>query len=347
MHFCPKFAACILLLGLLSGCGAGKEASFSGATMGTTYHIKVVCGYFTRTHALKAKIDSRLQTINQSMSIYLPASEISRFNALQSTDERRQISDDFFRVLQVGKLLYDLTKGAWDATVGPLVSLWGFGSTAKSRTVPDKKDIQRRLSETGFDRLELSETGQLRKKETPVSLDLGSIAKGYAVDQVAELLRAEGMDNFLVEIGGEVFAAGYRKDKEPWRIGINQPLKGARLDALYGIARLHDRAMATSGDYRNYFEADGKTYSHILDPRTGYPVANGVVSVTVTAPTCTFADGLATAVMVMGREKGLALVEQLREVEALVIVRSSEGTLEAYPSKGFEMQPASAAAPSS
>ena len=164
-----------------------------------------------------------------------------------------------------------------------------------------------------------------------------SIAKGYAVDQITALIRSEGIDDFLVEIGGEVVASGFRKDNRKWRIGVNQPSKGARLNALYGIVELQNKAMATSGDYRNYFETGGKTYSHILDPRTGYPVANGVVSVSITASTCTFADGLATAVMVMGREKGLALIETLVDVEAFIIVRNREGLLETSATQGFKL----------
>jgi thiamine biosynthesis lipoprotein len=306
--------------------------------MGTTYHIKVISGYLKSTSGLKAKIDNRLQAIDQSMSIYLSGSEISRFNALQNTEEKQRVSDDFFQVLLVGKLLYAKTNGAWDGTVSPLVNLWGFGSTGKRNTVPGKEGILRMLGEIGFRHIELYETGEIRKKKTPLSLDLGSIAKGYAVDQITALICSEGIDDFLVEIGGEVYASGSRKDNGKWRIGVNQPFKGARLNALYGMVELQDKAMATSGDYRNYFEVNGKTYSHILDPRTGYPVTNGVVSVSITAPTCTFADGLATAVMVMGREKGLELIEMLEGVEAFIIVSNHEGMFETYASKGFKIK---------
>ncbi len=328
--------ATLLLLVMPFGCGTKKETAFDGATMGTTYHIKVISGYFKSTAGLKAKIDARLHTINQSMSTYLPESEISRFNALQSTEEKMHVSRDFFQVLQVGELLYRMTNGAWDGTVKPLVNLWGFGNTENKYAVPEKERIASMLKEIGFRHIELSGTGEIRKKKIPLSLDLASIAKGYAVDQIAVLIRSEGIHDFLVEIGGEVYAAGFRKDNKKWRVGVNQPSKGARFDAVYGIVELQDKAMATSGDYRNYFEMSGKTYSHILDPGTGYPVTNGVVSVSITATTCAFADGLATAVMVMGREKGLALIGTCVDVEAFIIVRNHEGMLETYASQGFK-----------
>ena len=338
LRYLFKIIPCILMLVVLLGCGAKKETTFSGTTMGTTYHINVICGYLKNTSALKAKIDSRLENIEQRMSIYLPESEISRFNALQSTEKKQRLSDDLFEVLRVGKQLYSETKGAWDGTVKPLVDLWGFGSTEKKTSVPEKERIERMVGEIGFHHIELSDTGEVRKKKTPLSLDLGSIAKGYAVDQVAELIRRDGVDDFLVEIGGEVYASGFRKDRRKWRVGVNRPNKGAALNSLAGIVELRDRAMATSGDYRNYFEVDEKTYSHILDPRTGYPTANNVVSVSITAPTCILADGLATAVMVMGPEKGLALIESLVAVEAFIIVRNQGGLFEAFASQGFKIK---------
>ena len=327
----------MISLGSLSGCGGRQETTFGGSTMGTTYHIKIIRGYFKSPSGLKAKIESRLQEINQSMSTYIPESEISRFNAIQNTREKLRISEDLQRVLQVGQLLYGMTGGAWDGTVKPLVNLWGFGNTQNvTPTVPSKEMVARRKAEIGFKYVDLSESGSIRKKRIPLSLDLASIAKGYAVDQIALLIRQEGIRDYLVEIGGEVYAAGLRKDRTPWRIGVNLPEKGAQLDAVYDIVSLEDRAMATSGDYRNFYEKDGAVYSHILDPRSGFPVDNGVVSVSIIADRCVFADGLATAVMVMGRDEGLSLVERIDGVEALIITRRRDNVLEAYASKGFQ-----------
>jgi len=171
-----------------------------------------------------------------------------------------------------------------------------------------------------------------------VSLDLSSIAKGFGVDQVSDVIRQTGFADFLVEIGGEVCAAGVRPDGRPWRVGINRPQPGARPDELYKVITLQNQALATSGDYRHFFAQNGVRYSHIIDPRTGYPVTNRVVSVSVVAGTCTFADGLATAVMVMGAEKGLALINRLQGVDGLIVVEGPGGELVDHPSKGLRME---------
>lgn len=326
----------LLVFVLPVGCGMKKETVFVGATMGTTYHIKIVTGYFKRTAGLQSRIDQRLQAVNQSMSTYIPDSEINRFNALQSTRETLNISQDFFQVLGEGAKLYALTNGAWDGTVKPLVDLWGFGTSERKPSVPDAERIARVMKDVGFGFIEISGTREIRKKRTPLSLDLASIAKGYGVDQVAAVLRSQGVHDFLVEIGGEVVASGSRKDGRPWRVGVNQPTKDSGLDAVYDVVAFRNRAMATSGDYRNYFEVDGHRYSHVLDPRTGFPVNNGVVSVSIIAPTCTFADGLATAVMVMGPDEGLAIIETLADVEGFIMVRNADGLLQTYATKGFE-----------
>ena len=155
------------------------------------------------------------------------------------------------------------------------------------------------------------------------------------MDQIALLLKSEKIDDFIVEIGGEVFASGVRQDGKKWRVGVNVPDKHASLQDLYSVLQLSSRAMATSGDYRNFIEKDGVVYSHIIDPRTGYPIQNGIASVTIIAPDCTMADGLATAIVVMGMEKGKALIEQLPGVEGMVIVRDLDGTLRDFPSSGF------------
>jgi len=176
----------------------------------------------------------------------------------------------------------------------------------------------------------------LVKKKAAVSLDLASIAKGYGVDQVAGVLRGMGIEDFLVEIGGEVFAAGVRLDGKQWRVGINQPSRDAALDDIYAVVVLKDRAMATSGDYRRFYQIGDRVYSHIIDPATGYPLQNGVVSASVIAGNCTLADGLATALMVMGPQAGVALLDRLPDVQGLIVVRGGDGDLENFPSTGWD-----------
>ncbi len=329
--FLPLFIAI-----LFTGCGYQKEVLFSGKTMGTTYHIKVVAGYFEHINGLKNKIDLKLEAINKSMSTYVADSEISLFNRLRHTGEEFCISEDFFNVVSVAKKIYNLSDGAWDGTVKPLVDLWGFGNPAYKRHIPLPGEIKSLLDETGFDSIEIKKNHCLVKKKPFVELDFASIAKGYGVDQVAALIFKEGFRNFLVEIGGEVVAAGTRKDGSKWKVGINQPGKDATYYQVYKVVLLHDNALATSGDYRNYFTIGQNMYSHILNPQTGYPVSNGVVSVSIISNTCVFADGLATAVMVMGHEKGLKLLNRLDDVEGLIIVRKRDGQLIDYFSKGFK-----------
>ena len=303
--------------------------------MGTTYHIKVVSDYFKDISGLKEKIDKRLEEINASMSIYQKDSEISRFNRLKITGQKFEVSQDFAQVILTAKRLYRLTDGAWDGSIYPLVNLWGFGISEKNNKIPSKREIDRLLPDVGFDKIDLVEKRYLIKKKASVTLDLGSIAKGYAVDEVAELIRKEDLKNFLVEIGGEVYASGLRKDGGCWRIGVNSPREDALYDEVHKVVTLKDKAFATSGDYRNFFEIDEKRYSHVLDPKTGYPVANGVVSVSIIADTCVFADGLATAVMVMGRKKGLELVKRIDDVECLIVVRNQDGAFKNFASRGF------------
>jgi len=322
---------------LAAGCGTQKEVSISGRAMGTTYHITIVMPFWKNAGGLQQKIDRRLDEIDRSMSTYRADSEISRFNAMTSLTEKFSVSEDFMRVALVAEKIYRLSGGAWDGTIKPLVERWGFSGGSELKKLPSQKELEKLLRSVGFDHLEISRSGFLKKKKPEISLDFASIAKGDAVDQVAALLKTEGLENFLVEVGGEVYAAGNKINGRRWAVGINQPDKDAPLNRVYRAVSLKDQALATSGDYRIFFELNGKTYSHIIDPRTGFPVDNGVVSVSIQAETCILADGLATAAMVMGPEKGLTLIERLDGVEGLIVVRRKDKTLLDYYSTGFRV----------
>jgi thiamine biosynthesis lipoprotein len=330
-----------VLLALLTlpgtGCGPRPELRLSGRTMGTTWQVTLV-GRGSATD-LQEKIERRLEEVNQRLSTYREDSEICRFNRFRSVGEEFPISGDFLRVMKVAARVFELSGGAWDGTVLPLVDLWGFGPAGPVDEPPGKETIAASLARVGFAKIAIRDSGALVKREASVTLDLASIAKGYGVDQVAELVRREGFTDFIVEIGGEIRAGGARRDGRPWRVGINRPRADAAPDEVYRVAFLRDEAFATSGDYRNYFVRDGVRYSHVLDPRTGRPITNRVVSVSIRAPDCTLADGLATAVMVMGAEAGLALVERLDDVEGLVVVETPEGGLQDHPSTGFHSEP--------
>lgn len=319
----------------LLGCWGPSEHQMAGRTMGTTYHIKVVAGYFTDLEPVQKKVDTLLEQINQSMSTFRPDSEISRFNTSAEPSKPLEISPHFLRVMLAAQEVYRLTGGAWDGTVHPLVDLWGFGGKNPPTAIPSAQAIHDTRQNVGFHQIGISANGFLEKKNPSITMDLNSIAKGYAVEQVALLLRQLGYRDFLVEIGGEVHAAGRKSNSDPWRIGINVPRKGAAIDAVYQAVALQDRAMATSGDYRNFYQIDGQSISHIIDPRTGYPVGNHVVSATVIADNCTLADGLATALVVMGPEAGLNLLNRIEGVEGLIIIGNPDGSLTDFRSDGF------------
>ena len=270
------------------------------------------------------------------MSTYIPDSEISRFNTMRQVGVKFKIADDFYRVMRVAENIYRLSEGAWDGTVNPLVDLWGFGRKGSQDAIPSKKEILDLLASVGFDAIQIVEPGFLSKKRAWVTLDLSSIAKGYGVDALAKLIGNQGFKNYLVEIGGEVYAAGVRTDGKPWRIGINRPRTDAAVNEVYQAVDLQNKAFATSGDYRNFFKVNGIRYSHVIDPKTGYPVSNGVASVSIIAGDCTFADGLATAIMVMGHQKGLDLINRLEGVDGLIVVEKPDGALVDYYSNGFQ-----------
>ncbi len=343
LRYSLLIARCFVLVGLLSvwvGCDSKREHTLTGRTMGTTYTVKVVTGYFGSVAGLQEKFDRRLDEINRSISPYLKDSEISRFNRFQQVGEEFPISADFLRVMKTAARLYALSGGAWDGTVGPLVDVWGFGRGGSPGRVPPAETIAALLRDVGFDKIEIRASGALVKRHAAVSLDLSSVGQGYGVDQLVELVRAAGFTDYLVEIGGEIYAAGARPDGRPWRVGISRPAAGARPDDIYKVVSLKDQAFSTSGDYRQFFVQDGIRYSHHIDPATGYPVRNGVVSVSILADNCTFADGLGTAVLVSGVEKGLALIDRLEGVEGLLVVEAADGSLQDYPSKHIRLEPA-------
>ena len=320
----------------LSACLPPPEVKLEGRTMGTTWHVTVLGR--RPAGGLQEKIERRLEEVDRSLSTYREDSEINRFSRFARTGEEFPASRDFLEVMRTAARVHDLSGGAWDGTVRPLVDLWGFGPLPPVAEPPDPKKVEALLGDVGFDRIEIRPAA-LVKRVASVTLDLSSIAKGYGVDRVAGVVRGEGFSDFLVEIGGEVYAAGSRRGGGAWRVGINRPRSDAATDELHRVAALRDAALATSGDYRQFFVRDGVRYSHILDPRTGRPVTNGVVSVSVLAPDCTLANGLATAVMVMGVDDGLALVERLEGVEALVVVETKDGRLEDHASSGFRSEP--------
>jgi thiamine biosynthesis lipoprotein len=232
-------------------------------------------------------------------------------------------SQGLLKVLEVAQETSRLSDGAFDVTVAPLVNLWGFGPGPMRDGIPDQDQIRSALARVGYQRLHLrSEPPGIRKERPDLVVDLSAIAKGYGVDLVAEHLDALGLENYLVEIGGEVWGKGHNARGTPWRIAIEKPSPAQR--SVYAVVRLDGRGIATSGDYRNFFEQQGQRFSHTIDPTSGRPVIHDLASVTVLSPTVTRADALATALLVLGPEQGYRLAEQ-QGLAALFIIREGDG----------------------
>jgi thiamine biosynthesis lipoprotein len=327
----------VLLVGLvltLSACFPSNpsnktEVLLQGRTMGTTYNIKVVATKEQLIELrLQQQIDAVLKQVNQEMSTYIPSSEISQFNQLNST-EAVEVSTGFARVLKESIRLGKLSAGKLDVTVGPLVNLWGFGPEQRPEIIPSEEVLAATKKRVGLDNLVL-EGNLLSKKIPELYVDLSTTAKGYGVDVVAELIEANGFTHYLVEIGGEMRLSGFKHTGELWAIAIEKPLTNER--SVQQVIVPKDNAVATSGDYRIYFEADGQRFSHIIDPATGKPITHNLVSVTVIHPSSMTADGLSTALMVMGMKQGMAFAVE-NDLAALFIAKTENGFDEQFTVK--------------
>jgi thiamine biosynthesis lipoprotein len=294
---------------LLAGCNSQTApVQLSGATMGTTWHLTYVAPVDApEPETVQAAIQAVLDAVEQSMSTYREDSEISRLNRAPP-GTWFEISGDFYRVLSAALAVGRHSGGAYDVTLGPLVNLWGFGPEPFSGAPPSQDAITREMARIGQHRLRLDGDVPAVRKLAPVSLDLSSIAKGFAVDRVAAGLREQGIHRFLVEVGGEMLVSGLSHRGDAWRVAIERPESSGRSVAT-AIA-LTDNAVATSGDYRNFFELEGRRYSHTIDPRSGYPVAHDLVSVTVVHPSAMLADAWATALTVLGAEDAMAVAQE-------------------------------------
>ncbi len=314
----------MLCLALL-GCDATNPgiAELTGSTMGTGYSIKVAgTQASTDLESLHRRIQARLNEINRQMSTYLADSDLSRFNRSRSTDWQ-SVPSALVDLVEHARRVSERADGMYDITVGPLVELWGFGPSGTRTTPPAMHEIEALLPSTGYQKLDAQHAPPaLRKTAAGLQADLSSIAKGWAVDRIADLLIDSGHTNFLVEIGGEVYAQGEKRPGQAWRIAIEQPLYDRR--AVHRVIELSDMALATSGDYRNYFSAGGRHYSHTIDPRSGQVVQHSLAAVTVLAESCTDADAWATALMALGDSSGPAVAETHR-IKALFLVRRDHG----------------------
>jgi len=309
---------------LLAGCGREVDPeTLSGATMGTTWHLSYLdAPPDVSPDQVQQGFAELLERINRSMSTYRDDSEISRFNALDA-NTWFTTSAEFFSVLETALDVGERSNGAYDVTVAPLVNLWGFGPGGGTSERPDEGAIAAARARVGQAHLNLDRQHSAVMKRVDLSVDFSSLAKGYAVDQLAQWLLDHGITRFMVEVGGELRLAGLSGRGDPWRIGIEQPQDGAR--ALAATLQLTNVGMATSGDYRNYFEVDGRRYSHLIDPRNGHPVAHDLVSVTVVHPDCMLADAWATALTVLGAEQAMSVA--LAQGLAVYFIQRVDGEL--------------------
>ena len=320
-----------LFLTLVLACSPPPESEFhlSGPTMGTTYNVKFVNSADIKPADLQKKIDVVLVEVNQLMSTYIKDSELSRFNQWHSTDVF-ELSPQTLLVMQEAKRLGELSEGLLDVTVGPLVNLWGFGPQARPEKVPTQEQVDAAKAHIGLDKLTLGESWA-QKTDPMLYVDLSTIAKGYGVDRVAQVLEEQHITNYLVEIGGEMRLSGQKASGKDWRVAIEKPVTTER--AVERIISVGNNAVATSGDYRIYFENDGKRYSHLINPETGSPITHNLVSVTVVHPSSMTADGLATALSIMGKDKALAVAE-LNQLAVLLITKEADSFKE-YTSSQF------------
>ena len=309
------------------GGGTGRKLTLvTGTTMGTTYSVKIpkMPASVDRL-AMENDIAAILETVNEQMSTYRPESELSRFNAATS-DSWTEVSPATLAVIREALRMSRLSGGAFDPTIGPLVGLWGFGAGSRRQDVPSRHQIEETLGGIGYRKVRTKASPpSIAKSRDDVRVDLSGIAKGFGVDKIAEYLERIGVEYYLVEIGGELRGRGYNQRGGVWRVGIEKP--AAAPGTGHRVVHLGGQALATSGDYRIFFERQGARYSHIIDAHNGWPVDHGLASVTVIAPTTMQADALSTALMVLGPEAGSDLARR-EKIAAFFIAKAGNGYVE-------------------
>lgn len=312
-----------------------RYVEFTGLTMGTTYSVKVATedlGEPARA-ALAHEIETQLERVDALMSTYRPDSEISRFNRHASRDPF-PFSDETIEVFRIARRVSEMTDGAFDITVGPLVAAWGFGATdhpPEPPTASEQLELEQRV---GYQKLVFDPVhARVAKSDPRIECDLSAIAKGYGVDLVARAIAGLGHANYLVEVGGELRAHGHKLDGLPWRVGIERPDSATRISQETLILR--NISLATSGDYRDYYEIEGRRVSHTIDPRAGHPIRHKLASVSVLHAHAVWADALATALNVMGPEEGPSWAES-HEIAALFLVREDNQRFRTVATTAFE-----------
>lgn len=308
--------------------------------MSTHYVVRIARPALSSEHlaALQEAVEQRLDELDRCFSVFRPDSELSRFNAIRST-EPFSVSPELAAVTRFALDVARHSHGAFDPTLGPLIDLWGFGRSAAPQEPPDAKAVQAIRALTGWQHLEVLPGPALRKAIPELQVNFGAVAKGHAADEIARLLQEKGCTDFLVTIGGETVAVGLNPAGQPWRIGVDAPLYNTLPgEALLRVVLLGDGGtLSTSGDYRRYRrDTRGRVFSHLIDGRNGRPITNTVASVTVAARDAMTADGLATALAVLGPENNFQLLEHYPGVEALLVIRQPDDSLREIATPGFD-----------
>lgn len=304
-----------------------KEVRLSGYAQGTTYHVT----YLSKNEvSYERSIDSLLIEIDNSLSTYQKKSIISKFNKTDSTIKVDQLFEDVF---VIAKDVYQQTEGAFNPAIAPIVNAWGFGFENVGKT--DSVTIDSLMQLIDFNDMKL-ENGIVSKSNKGAMLDFNAVAQGHSVDVLANFLKSKGINNYMVEIGGEVIASGHNRRDTLWRVGIDKPLPNLESREIEAIVNLNNKALVTSGNYRKSKEKNGVKYSHTIDPKTGYPVAHNLLSATVIADNCAYADAYATAFMVMGLTKSQEFLSRHKELDALLIFSTERDELETFMTEGIE-----------
>ncbi|VVQ28448.1 FAD:protein FMN transferase [Pseudomonas fluorescens] len=316
-----RWSGLLVLAGILSGCGSGDSLErFDGPTMGSRYSIQYVRHSSTPgPKAVQAEVENILAEVDRQFSTYRSDSDIERFNALPA-DRCQVMPGPVLELIRVGEQLSLQSEGSYDLTVEPLLNLWGFGPQGREEKVPTAEALAEVRQRVGHAHLRID--GDQLCKDAAVEVDFNSIAAGYAVDTIATKLEAMGIHNYLAEATGELKAAGKKLDGSPWRIALEEPRDDQQVAER--IIAVDGYGVSTSGDYRNYFEQDGRRYSHTFDARTGAPVLHTLASVTVIHPSALMADGLSTLLLILGPERGWDYAET-HDIGAFFVIRADTG----------------------
>jgi thiamine biosynthesis lipoprotein len=315
----------ILFLGMLTGCSEQSIQKLEGSAQGTTYHISYWSELPMDVKDIETRIKNELDAIDRTLSNYRPDSVIEKFNSTENTDSQ-EVGNEIVSLVRIAQTVHQASQGCFDLTIKPLFELWGF--RGDELTIPNETAILQTLSQTGMGKLEVVDETHLRKKQSNLKVDLSSIAQGYSVGKISLALEQKGIKNYLVEIGGELKTLGHKPDLQAWRIAVERPLPGEQvMQKIITMPKESPMAVMTSGTYRHYFDHEGKRYSHILDARTGRPVAHNLVSITIIHEDPTIADAWDTALLCLGQKEGMK-VANAEKIPALFIQQQGNELIE-------------------